>query len=269
MKAVKIDFTKLRNEEHYQFQKEFVALVNSYGAKALNIQRQFETYVGLFNQENLALQAIRKNASTELLADADAERDSLLRGFVDTITSNNNHFNETKRASALKLTSILNQYSNIERKPYDEETLSLAKLIQELKSTYASDVDALAVNDWVAEIDNTNTIFNSLLEGHYSEQAIKTDLQMKQVRQSIDTSFQVITARIDALFIVKGPTAYLPFLRDLHTRINKYNNIISLRKGRLNVADETSTSTGNALPSGYRKLLKLSEQHTIAHSAAS
>ena len=48
MKITKIDATRMRNDEHFQFNSDFSILVNNFGVAALKIETQFAVYVPLF-----------------------------------------------------------------------------------------------------------------------------------------------------------------------------------------------------------------------------
>lgn len=60
---------------------------------------------------------------------------------------------------------------------------------------------------------------------------------MKDVRIELDTAYETITKRINALVIVNGPEAYEAFINELNQRIEKYNDIMAQRQGR-NKKDE-------------------------------
>jgi hypothetical protein len=232
MKTNRIDLPHLRNEEHFQFHTEFKASVAKYGAKVLNIEEAYTSHETLYGQEMDALQVIRKSATTEQLADADAERDDIFRGMSDALKSNHNHFNADKRTAAARVKVVFGQYGNVARKPYDEETASITKLIAEVKGSLVNDIATLGLSDWMAELDSRNKAFDTLMKSRYSEEAIKTDLQMKSVRVEIDAVYRSIIERLDALMLINGAATYEPFVRELNARVDRYNNIFAQRKGR-------------------------------------
>lgn len=232
METTKIELARLRNEEHFQFQTEFTDLVTETGAEALNIETQFTAYQPLYAQENEALQVIRKSATTKELADADTDRDTLYRGLADAVNSGLNHFNADKRAASARLKIVFDQYGNVARKTYDEETAAITKLVQEATGTYSADVATSGLADWVIELDAKNKAFDALMKSRYSEEAGKTELRMKSVRLDIDAAYRDIINRLDALMLINGSANYEAFVRELNTRVEKYNNIIAQRKGR-------------------------------------
>lgn len=247
MRTSKIDLSRLRNEEHFQFQTEFKASVAKYSAQALSIEALYATWEPLYAQELEALQVIRKSATTEQLAIADTERDEIFRGFADAVKSLLNHFSADKRMAASRVNVVLDQYGNVARKSYDEETAAITKLVQEANGALRADIATLGLADWIAELDTRNKAFDALMKSRYSEAAAKTELRMKQVRAEIDLVYRAIADRLDALMLLNGPAAYEPFVRELNTRVDRYNDIIAMRKGRNakdNVEPKTQTPTG-------------------------
>lgn len=132
MKTLKSSFAALRNKEHFQFQNVFKALVELHDAEKLGMAPLFEKYLVLYSDETNALNVIRKSATSDQLTAIDNERDEVFRGLSDTINAYQKHRNEAKRDAATRLSILFNQY----RKPYDEETAAIIKLVSELKGTY-------------------------------------------------------------------------------------------------------------------------------------
>ena len=226
-----VDLVHLNNEEHFQFHSELNDSITKFGAENLNIRDGFLTYQTFYAQENEALQVIRKSSFSKKLADADRSRDIIEHGFVDAIKSALNHFNADKQDAALRIKIMLDQYGNIAQKPYNEETASINKLVQETQSTYKADIALLALEDWIIELDTRNTAFDTLMKSRYTETAGKTELRMKHVRKDIDAAYRKIIKRIESLMVINGPAGFEVFIRELNARADKYNNILAQRKG--------------------------------------
>jgi len=77
------------------------------------------------------------------------------------------------------------------------------------------------------------------MDERYSDDAGKTQLKMKDVRKEIDEAYATITDRIDALGIVNGTETYVPFVKELNKRVEKFNNTLAIRKGR-NAKDDSA-----------------------------
>ncbi len=232
MRTRKINFHDLRNEEHFQFMTEFRDSVAQFNAQTLNITEGFAQFQTLFAQELEALQVIRKSATTEQLTIADTERDALFRGLDDTVRGLLNHFDPAKQEAAARLRVVLDQYGNIARKTYDEETAAIGKLVGEAGGALAADIATLGLTEWLAELDRRNQAFDALMKSRYTETSARTELRMREVRLEVDTVYRAITDRLDALMLINGEAAYEPFVRELNVRVDRYSDIIAQRRGR-------------------------------------
>jgi hypothetical protein len=242
MKTTKINLANLRNEEHFQLQTEFKDLITQFDPKTLNIETDYTAYLPLYKQEEEALLVVRQSANTEKLIEADIERDDIFRGLSDAVKSSLNHFNPDKCAAGMRLQILLDRYGNVARKPYNEETAAIYKLVVEIQGEYATEAETIALTDWVTELNIKNLAFDALMKSRFAEDATKTELRMKQVRTDVDTAFRSIANRLDALMLVNGAKGYEAFVREFNSRVEKYNNTLAQRKGR-NAKDDKETGT--------------------------
>jgi hypothetical protein len=232
MNILKIDLSKLRNEEHYQFQTDFKKLVNQYKPASLSIVPQFQTYLPLYVDEIVALDNIRKSAITDDLAVADCIREATFRGMRDAMKAAGNHFIPEVKEAASRLQIVFDHYGNLTIKPFDEETAAINRLIIDLQDEYAADAAAIGINDWVIELKKNNDSFDDLKAKRYTEAANKTQLRMKEVRIKVDVAYHIIVNFINALIIVNGVTNYSEFVKELNKRIENYTLLYAHRKGR-------------------------------------
>jgi hypothetical protein len=232
MKIRRLRVENLRNEEWFQFFTEFKALAEQHSPAALNIDELFALFLVLYAGADEALEIIRKSASTEQIADADTARDTVFRGLAEAVQSALLHFDAVKREAARRLQITFDHYGNVARKSYDAETATIHNLIQELNGKHATDVATLGLGDWVTQLDADNRAFEALMNTRYSEEAGKTDFRMKEVRRETDRIYRDITDRLEALMLVNGDTAYVPFVKELNIRVERYADILAQRKGR-------------------------------------
>ena len=232
MEILQFKFSRLHNEEHFQYHTGFNDLVIQTTPAALQIVPQYVTYNLLYNNEKEALDFIRKSAVTDDLAIADDLRDFTFRGLSDTVKAAGNHYNPLVRQAASRVQVVFDHYGNLTLKSYDEETAAINSLISELNSNLADDVTTIGISGWLNELQANNTAFDTLMKSRYSEEAVKTQLRMKQVRLEIDAAYRVIIQRINALIIVNGESAYKVFVDEMNQRIEKFDNNLSIRSGR-------------------------------------
>jgi len=232
---IKIETIKskdLHNEEHYQFETDFKSLVKQYTPAALNIDVAYTAYLLLYKDEGDALELIIKSAITTDMEAANTKRKVTFRGLSDSVTSACIHFKPTVKAAAIRLKVVFDHYGNLNQKPNDDLSASIGNLLADMTTTYAADITAVGLGDWVTELQANNDAYVALAKARYNENAAKTPLRMDDVRVKVDASYHAIVERIHALMLINGDTAYKAFITDLNLRITHYNNLIAQRKGR-------------------------------------
>jgi len=239
MKIKDFSLTRLHDEEHFQFYTSFRDLVLVFGALALKIELLFNLFLAAYANELVALDVVQKSAISDDLKDSDKERDEVFRGMCDAVKSGLNYYDPDVRASAKRLQIVLDTYGNLAVKPYEAETGGLNSLIHDFTTTYAADVAKVTLTGWATELQAKNKAFNDLKNSRYSEEAVKTLLRMKQERLKTDSIYRQITERLNALIIVEGEAAYLPFVNELNKRIEGYDNTVSIRRGKSKKSTDT------------------------------
>ena len=231
MKLQKIDLSRLRNDEHFQFNTEFRDLVNAVSPATLKVAVQFDLYQSLYVQEDEALKKIMKSAITADMQNADQRRDLTFRGMVDANKSALNHFNVEVQAAAKRLKIVFDTYGNVGLKPLNEETSAIYNLLQELQGTHAADMAIVKIADWADELEINNKAFEKLVKNRYDESAGRTELVLRQTRKQVDAAYRTIIERIDALGLIEDNDVYRNFIRKLNVVIEKYDNTVTQRKG--------------------------------------
>ena len=229
MEILKIDLKTLRNAEHLQFQKDFKAEVEKKTATALGIDTQFANYLLKYKEEDEAHMYIGKSSQTDLLAESDDYRDRVFRGLCDTGRAALNHFKPEKAEAARKLNIVFDTYGNITVEAYNEETAKINSLIKELINNHSNDIDLLALNEWVDELQTANNKFVDIKNERYTEESSKTSLRMKKVRTEIDALYKEIVNRINAQILLNGDTNYIDFVTALNQRIENVKLVLAKR----------------------------------------
>ncbi|MGL5912573.1 MAG: DUF6261 family protein, partial [Bacteroidales bacterium] len=175
---------------------------------------------------------IRKSSYTQQIADADAQRDTLFRGFVDTIKSAHNHFNPNSREAARKLQIALDHYGNIAQKSYDEQTAAVYNLLQDLNEKYALDISLLNLGEWVEHLQSSNIAFSELIKERDDESGSSSNLQVRTVRIDISKIYRDMLNRVDALVLINGAAKHEGYINDLNARTERYEQNQAQRKGR-------------------------------------
>jgi hypothetical protein len=235
--------TKLRNEEHFQFHTENRDLIIKLTPVALGIESQYPTYNDQYNNENEALNFIKKNAVYPELVEAETNRESLYRGLSFLMKSSCLHFSPVIKQAALRVQVVFNEISDFTDKSYSEKTASINNLIWKLNQNFASDVTTLGITDWLTHLKSGNDSFDTLSNNRHSEEVAKTQLRMQKVRLELDSAYRKITKRINALIELNGDEDYKEFVKELNNRIDHYRNNLAIRLGKNSKDDSTDTTS--------------------------
>jgi hypothetical protein len=204
----------------------------------LEFEPLYNLYKSAFNNELEALDIILKSELTPQITEQDSLRDSLYRGFSDTVKGFRNHFDEAYRTSANKLWNIFLHYGNVAQKTLDAETAAINDLIREFKQPdLAKAVEFLKLNEWLNKLDAENARFQQLMMERYAESTSKTTYRMKTARLETDKYYRAIVAHLEnkVLLDVNHNNAKLKeCVTELNAIIGRYKSILAQEFGRKN-----------------------------------
>ena len=223
MEINEIGLKRLTNEEHYKFMFDANSLIVSEDASTLSIVNEYDIFKSGFLNEGEALGFVRKSSITDNIFAADLTRDTTLKGLKKGIDSFLSHFKPANREAANRLLVFLNNFGNVTAKSYEEESAAIIKIVSELKTTHAADINTLGLMEWVDELEANNNAFDQLMNNRFDEADDKTRLRMKEVRKEIDKAYKAVAKRINALIIVNGEATYTSFVNKLNLRIDYYS----------------------------------------------
>jgi hypothetical protein len=230
-KIGKLELKSLHNEEHFEFGENVIKLVNKYSPEILGIVAKYVVYLQLFAKELEALDLVRKKLITDELPDADHKRNDTFIGLSLAVKSAGNHYNYDLKTAASHVQILFDQYNTLPSKPYDDKTVAIKNLIDELNGKYLSDITNLGLADWITELVSNNNAFIELKDTCYSKDAGKTQLQMKRMRIEVDAAYREVIEHINALITINGESVFKEFVVEMNQLITQYNAIIAIRKG--------------------------------------
>lgn len=240
MQVKKCDFSKLRNNEQFQFSTEFKALVTKHDPEKLKVKALFDDYCKAYDAEDEAMLVVRKSAVSEDIVNADIRRDNDFRGFADAVKAAQKHFNPQVVTAAKKVKILLDTIGNVAPMANDQETSKIYNLIQELRSpAYSSEVALMKLEDWVAQLEEANQAFEALTRQRVEEVSQRTLLKVKETRIAVDEQYRNIITRIEAyLNIGEEVSVYEAFIAELNALIDNYRNLLAQRQGRAEAKKE-------------------------------
>ncbi|MDR1339929.1 MAG: DUF6261 family protein [Prevotellaceae bacterium] len=228
---LRINLNGLKNETHVQFNEGIDSVFVKYSPQTLGIQPLYLHYRDAFNNELDALDYIGRSELTAKIVAQDRKRDSIYRGFVDSVKGAGNHFEPAHREAANLVLNIFSHYGNIARKTLDDETAAINDLVRELNLPVpAQAVSLLGANVWLNKLVEENNIFTELMKERYSETAGKTSFRMKAMRVETDKYWHAMVSQIENQ-ILAGTVINENFIRELNAVIERFKHILAQEIG--------------------------------------
>ena len=231
MNIKKIDLSRFRNDEHFQFHTEVKELINMFDAEKLNIIAQFNTYKSCYLFEDEAYKKIIKSAITKDIEAASRRRGIIFSGMAGIIKSALKHFNKDVAEAAYRIKILFDTYGNLSEKPLNEATSAIYNFIQELLSkSREKDVEAVHLKEWIIQLEVENKNVESLIMKRDDENSVKTHLSMKECRLELDRAYISIVELINAMILIEGNSKYSAFVDRINTCIDRYGQLLARRK---------------------------------------
>jgi len=239
MEILSITLTRMNNEVHTQFHESVITLIEQTSPQALGIEALHERYRSAFDEQASALLVINKSETTALIAQQDAARDAIFRGFSDTVKGFRNHFDHEMRQAANLLWNVFLHYGNIARKTLDAQTAATNDLLREFeRNDVAQAIAKLNVADWRDKLDEENKKFHQLMMQRYSEAAAKDTAKMKTARVETDKFYRAIANQINNMMLAAPDQNIAAFVNEWNAIVKRFKNILAQQLGKKNAAQK-------------------------------
>jgi len=240
---IPISLGNLKNETHAEFHENVKITIEKADSKMLfdpidYYLPLYENYIKSYENEQEALNFIRKSELTAKISEQDSVRDAIFRGLSDAIKSYRNHFEAEKRVAANKLWSILLHYGNIAKKTLDDQTAAVSDILREFKKPeLANAIDFLKLNEWIVKLEEENNKFRDLMTERYNEPIGKTTYRMSTARVETDKYYRAMTMLFNSRIIAgEKKTDFKNFIKELNAVIKRFKDILAQDFGRKNAA---------------------------------
>ena len=222
MRLKSIVLVRLRNMSHFQFLRNVLAFISEAGVETLGLRALYDKLDALLKRESALLRRTDKSSLTGQIKDEDSIRDGLCRAITTITKAYLKHRLPATREAARKLKIVLDNYSNVTRISYDEQTAAVGVLLRSLKEDHQDEVEMLRLNDFVEELERVNLLIDDLINLRMDEEAAKTKDVMKKLRPEADAVYYEIRRYIDAAVIFEGEAKYKAFIDKMNVLIDRY-----------------------------------------------
>nr|WP_319267407.1 DUF6261 family protein [uncultured Draconibacterium sp.] len=242
-KIIRVVFSRFRNNDHYQFITEFLTRINTATPATLNIESKMPE----FNAAYAAMDTVYKKSNssdfTPLIGGADVKRDSYWSAIFMRLRATMMGPDEAEVEAAEKLKALFDLQGNVRTMPLKGESAALTNLIQDLESRiYSGYCTTVGITNWVGALKTENLTVQNLTEQRRQETVDQDNEEYKLLREAVDTAYENIVSRINALVELEMSTPELDnFIQLTNNQINDYENELAARQGRSDSEPEDET----------------------------
>jgi hypothetical protein len=223
MKILTIRFSYLRNEAHYQFLLLLKKLFETFPSVASIVSALLQEFYLLLVREGALVDMVRSSQYTPQMVATDERLDRAIAGLILSIRAALHHPDANYVRAAEELEKLLKAFrSSIEKRSYEEESVAVKVLINDLQGSYAPQVSQLGLGAWVTEITTVQTLFEQLILLRNAERAAQPDDNMKSVRQQIEAVYRQIKEHIEAYTVLNGENVTGVFICRLNEEISYF-----------------------------------------------
>jgi hypothetical protein len=210
--------------------RSILQLLMALGTDISYIAGLIRKFTDQVNDEDQALDQLKRYGATEDIHHEDGRRDNAFRRICDLIRAGCKHFDKNRRAAADRLGVIVKEYKGTPKLPLPEESAAIHNLLQKFEAVQA-DVDLLGLGEWIDELKDANDKVRSLMTDRESEAASKAQYKMKTVRAETDRLYAETLTCLEAAAIIEGADTCKQLFDEINARIDEYNNILAREKG--------------------------------------
>ncbi|MDR2980807.1 MAG: DUF6261 family protein [Puniceicoccales bacterium] len=226
-----VEFSRLRNEEHFEFHFEFKQLVSE-----CVLTGAFQSLVSIYRQSfeelNDSLEVIRKSIYTGQMVTADKWRDATYRRIRFAVEEFQHHFDPEKCLAAEKVFIVIRHYGDISRAARDNKTSAFMNMIQDLRDKRIGDLQLLGLVDWMCELEENNERYRRLKEQRYTEQAQQPAKKVWEARQAVDADYETIMYHMAVHMKLNPSDEVVAMLAtEISARVNSYRWLLAQRRG--------------------------------------
>lgn len=176
---------------------------------------------------------IKKNEETEELARLDHVRDLSIGAFFKQLNVFENTRNANKLVAFKSLDIVATKYNGLANFNYEAESNGIDNLLSELtNATYAPHISTLNMDDFVADIQETNNEFKQKFSKRSTDISTKEIFDMKLIRKTTFENYNNYIQYVLSLAKVDTGADYHKNVLNIINQIRKYySDMLARREG--------------------------------------
>ena len=238
-----IDLKSVSNGAHFVFiesickrlDSETELLKNEYFKKAADALK------AAFNEENRYFALSKKNASTDEILAADADRDTLYSAYYRSVKSFLRVSTPDLHTAAKTLWQSLVDYGIKPSMQLERETGAIQNLLEDCEQKYSAEVAKLGLQTVLASLKTANAKVSELLYSRTTEQSKQVAGALRKARQQSDEAFKQVRKVANAMATLGSAEALKLFTDFVNQLIKRYEDEVLPKKKK---ADDKKPGDG-------------------------
>ena len=243
-----ISLGKLSNYAHFNYMDAVYKNLNSLLLMGEKLKTELPIFKEKLDNENDVLVQSRKSDLTEVIEAGDNQHDNGLSGYAQVVKGFLFLKSGEQYEAAKKLNQHLSDYKLSPQMSLVKQTGAMKNFIEDLETTYTSQVTSLGLTPFVTMMKTGNTTVDTNLQARDAQSAGKMKAAVLTARSETDEIYNKIIKKINALAIVDEVNAneYGQLIDELNAQIKHYKEQELTPKTKKTDESSTSDSGTNA-----------------------
>ena len=203
-----------------------------------------------FNEENRYFALSKKNASTDEILAADADRDTLYSAYYRSVKSFLRVSSADLHTAAKTLWQSLVDYGIKPSMQLERETGAIQNLLEDCEQKYSAEVAKLGLQTVLASLKTANAKVSELLYSRTTEQSKQVAGALRKARQQSDEAFKLVRKVANAMATLGSAEALKPFADFVNQLIKRYEDEVLPKKKKADDGKQPGDKPGDGKKPG-------------------
>ena len=227
----KIALTAINNGAHYNFMLAVVQKAKADAKVYGKVKAQVDELFAAVTKENKELVLSRKSELSDIISEADRQRDAFFRGYRSDVKSFRAFPASAQKTAAEKLWQHIVDYGIDPKMQLDRETGLLTNFIEDLTGKLASQVGLLGLRPFVDKMKMTNDQVRTALTNRDTEHSAVIPGALKASRIKTDEAYLALVKRVNAYAEIEGEGDYRIFIIYVNEQIKRFKQeVLPMKK---------------------------------------
>ena len=203
-----------------------------------------------FNEENRYFALSKKNASTDEILAADADRDTLYSAYYRSVKSFLRVSSSDLHTAAKTLWQSLVDYGIKPSMQLERETGAIQNLLEDCEQKYSAEVAKLGLQTVLASLKTANAKVSELLYSRTTEQSKQVAGALRKARQQSDEAFKQVRKVANAMATLGSAEVLKPFADFVNQLIKRYEDEVLPKKKKADDGKQPGDKPGDGKKPG-------------------